>query len=98
MARPALEDLPRSPAEHDRRAPVYWDLVEADEGRFDWTLVDGLIAEARRNEMRLVLLWFGSWKNSMSCYAPAWVKRDQARFPAVDASGRSVEILSPFST
>ena len=32
--------------------------------------------------MRLVLLWFGSWKNSMSCYAPAWVKRDQARFRA----------------
>jgi beta-galactosidase GanA len=47
-------------------APVYWDLVEAEEGRFDWTLVDGLIAEARKNEMRLVLLWFGSWKNSMS--------------------------------
>jgi beta-galactosidase GanA len=80
-------------------APVYWDLVEAEEGRFDWTLVDGLIAEARTNEMRLVLLWFGSWKNSMSCYAPAWVKRDQARFPrSVDASGHTVEILSPFST
>jgi beta-galactosidase GanA len=80
-------------------APVYWDLVEPAEGRFDWTLVDGLITDARKNEMRLVLLWFGSWKNSMSAYAPGWVKRDQARFPrSVDATGRSVEILSPFST
>jgi beta-galactosidase GanA len=80
-------------------APVYWDLVEPAEGRFDWALVDGLITEARRNDMRLVLLWFGSWKNSMSAYPPGWVKRDQARFPrSVDATGRSVEILSPFST
>lgn len=79
-------------------APVYWDLVEPEEGRFDFALVDGLVAEARKNDLRLVLLWFGSWKNSMSCYAPAWVKKDQARFPrSVDASGRSVEILSPFS-
>jgi beta-galactosidase GanA len=80
-------------------APVYWDLVEPDEGRFDFALVDGLIADARKHDLRLVLLWFGTWKNSMSCYAPAWVKRDQRRFPrAVDDAGQSVEILSPFST
>ena len=48
--------------------------------------------------MRLVLLWFGSWKNSMSCYAPAWVKRDPRRFPrASDLDGTPQEILSPFS-
>ena len=48
--------------------------------------------------MRLVLLWFGSWKNSMSCYAPAWVKRDPRRFPrATDRDGTRQEILSPFS-
>jgi beta-galactosidase GanA len=80
-------------------APVYWDLVEPVEGTFEFALVDGLIADARAHGMRLVLLWFGSWKNSQSCYAPAWVKTDQARFPrSVDATGRSVEILSPFST
>jgi beta-galactosidase GanA len=80
-------------------APVYWELLQPEEGKFDFTLVDGLIAEARTRDMKLVLLWFGSWKNSMSCYAPAWVKKDQSRFPrSVDASGRSVEILSPFST
>jgi beta-galactosidase GanA len=79
-------------------APVYWELLEPKEGTFDFALVDGLVAEARTHDLRLVLLWFGSWKNSMSCYAPAWVKQDQRRFPrSVDASGQTVEILSAFS-
>jgi Domain of unknown function (DUF5597)/Beta-galactosidase len=79
-------------------SPVYWDLLEPEEGRFDFSTVDRLIAQARDNRMRLVLLWFGSWKNSMSCYAPAWVKRDVKRFPrAADGEGTAQEILSPFS-
>ena len=79
-------------------APVYWDMIEPEERRFDFSTVDQLIADARKNEMRLVLLWFGSWKNSMSCYAPAWVKRDSRRFPrATDRHGTPQEILSPFS-
>ncbi len=78
-------------------APVYWDVLEPAEGKFDFASVDGLIADARANNLRLVLLWFGSWKNSMSCYAPSWVKRDQTRFPrAQDSAGRGLEILSPF--
>jgi beta-galactosidase GanA len=79
-------------------APVYWELIEPEEGRFDFSTVDGLLAQARANGMRLVLLWFGSWKNSMSCYVPAWVKRDTRRFPrATDLDGMRQEILSPFS-
>jgi beta-galactosidase GanA len=77
--------------------PVSWDVIEPAEGRFDFATVDGLLADARAADMRLVLLWFGSWKNSMSCYAPAWVKSDAKRFPrAEDGAGRSLEILSPF--
>jgi beta-galactosidase GanA len=57
-------------------APVSWDQIEPVEGRFDFTVVDGVIDQARAHDARLVLLWFGSWKNSMSSYAPAWVKRD----------------------
>jgi hypothetical protein len=79
-------------------APVYWDQLEPEPGRFDFAQVDGLLADARAHRMRLVLLWFGSWKNSMSCYAPAWVKADAKRFPrAQDSSGRGLEILSPFA-
>lgn len=78
-------------------APVYWDVIEPAEGKFNFATVDGLLVDARANGMRVVLLWFGSWKNSMSCYAPAWVKADPARFPrAQDSSGRGLEILSPF--
>jgi hypothetical protein len=76
-------------------APVYWELIEPKKGRFDFASVDGLLAQARQNHMRLVLLWFGSWKNSMSSYVPGWVKRDAVRFPRAQRSGGSgMEILS----
>jgi beta-galactosidase GanA len=78
--------------------PVYWELMEPAEGKFDFTLVDGLIQEARKYKLRLVPLWFASWKNSMSCYAPAWVKTNQERFPrSQDKAGKGMEILSTFS-
>jgi beta-galactosidase GanA len=80
-------------------APVYWHVIEPVEGKYDFSTIDGLLQDARANGMRLVLLWFGSWKNSMSCYAPDWVKRDVARFPrSVSAEGVTMEIMSPFST
>jgi beta-galactosidase GanA len=79
-------------------APVYWELIEPEKGKFDFTLVDGLINDARRYNLRLVLLWFASWKNSMSCYAPAWVKTNQQRFNrAQKKNGNGMEILSAFS-
>ncbi len=78
--------------------PVYWDLIEPAEGRYDFSTVDELLQQARVSQMRLVLLWFGTWKNSMSCYVPAWVKRNSRRFPrAEDRTGAPQEILSAFS-
>ena len=77
--------------------PVYWELMEPEEERFDFALVDGVLDGARRHGLRLVLLWFGSWKNSMSCYAPAWIKADQRRFPrAARTGGRGTEQLTAF--
>ncbi|KAA8746164.1 DUF5597 domain-containing protein [Paenibacillus sp. UASWS1643] len=67
--------------------PVSWELIEPIEGQFDFTLVDGLIEGARRHNLKLVLIWFGMWKNSHSTYVPGWVKRDQTRFPRVQSSG-----------
>jgi beta-galactosidase GanA len=79
-------------------APVYWELTEPAEGEFDFTLYDQLIEDARKHDLKLILLWFGSWKNSMSSHAPAWVKTNQQRFPRIkDDKGRSHEILTPFS-
>ncbi|MCF8326366.1 MAG: DUF5597 domain-containing protein [Leadbetterella sp.] len=78
--------------------PVYWELIEPVEGKFDFKLYQDLILEARQYDIKLVFLWFGSWKNSMSSHAPAWVKLNQDRYPRVkDQTGRSQEILSSFS-
>jgi beta-galactosidase GanA len=78
--------------------PVYWDLVERVEETFDFSLVQGAIDLARKHSLRLVYLWFGTWKNSMSCYAPGWVKRDTKRFERVkERSGKTAEIVSPSS-
>jgi Domain of unknown function (DUF5597)/Glycosyl hydrolases family 35 len=78
--------------------PVSWELLEPKEGQFDFALVDGLIEAARKNNLHLVFLWFGSWKNTFSSYVPEWVKRDVERFPRVqNQEGSNTERLSPFS-
>ena len=56
-------------------ATVSWELMEPEEGQFDFSLVDGLIQDARRYNLRLILLWFGSWKNGKSTYQPVWGNR-----------------------
>lgn len=61
-------------------APVSWELVEPEEGAWDFASVDVLLAAARQRDLRLGLLWFGAWKNAACYYAPEWVKRDLDRF------------------
>lgn len=80
-------------------APVYWNMIEKQENEFDFTMVKRLIIEARANRVKLVLLWFGSWKNSLSTYAPNWVKLDLDRFPRVESeAGMKTKILSMFKS
>lgn len=82
---------------------VTWELIEPVEGKFDFSELDQIILDARAHGIYLVLLWFGSYKNGVSTYAPGWVKRHVERFPRVhvwDAekgSKRTIEMISPFS-
>ncbi len=76
--------------------PIYWDLVEEKEGIYDFTLIDGLIEQARDNNMHLVLLWFGLWKNSESTYIPTWMKKDlKTYFRARKVNGEALNTISP---
>ena len=78
---------------------VGWGWTEPEQGRFDFTALDGALQDARANHLHLVLLWFGSWKNGTSSYPPAWVKRNPDKYPvARDKDGRGREILSTLST
>ena len=78
--------------------PAYWDLIEPTEGKFDFSLIDKTITQARENQLKVVFLWFGAWKNSMSCYAPLWFKKDYKKYPrAHTKAGKPLEIASSFS-
>ncbi len=71
--------------------PISWRQFEPEEHHYDDRLLSGLIARARTEGLFLVLLWFGSWKNGLSGYAPTWVLSNPARFPRM-----SPRALSPF--
>jgi hypothetical protein len=77
---------------------VSWDLVEPEEGKFDFSMIDYQIEAARAANIRLIFLWMGSWKNGLSHFPPLWVKANQDRFPrVVNGQGRTLEILSTLS-
>jgi len=77
--------------------PVSWEQIEPAEGKFDFSYLDVLLKEAREHKVRLVLLWFATWKNNAPHYAPAWVKLDNKRFPrVVKKDGDTLNSMSPF--
>jgi hypothetical protein len=79
--------------------PIAWDEIEPKEGQFYFGILDQWIDTARRENVHLVLLWFGSWKNAFSSYAPLWAKANPMRFPRAESSdGKPLEILSTLST
>jgi len=78
-------------------APVTWELLEPTEGTYDFGQLEDMVRTARQHQVKLIVLWFGSWKNGVSQYAPAWVRRDTVRFlRAQDAKGLPMSALSTF--
>ena len=91
---PAAETLHANTVE----LPVYWEQIEATHGNFDFSTVDLMLKQAREHHLRLVLLWFGTWKNGSSHYTPEWIKLDQAKYPFVlGKDGQTVDSPSTFS-
>ena len=76
--------------------PVYWEVIEETEGSYDFSSVDGLICEARKEGLKLILLWFGLWKNAESMYVPGWMKKDPEKyFRAEKVNGDRMTTISP---
>lgn len=90
---PAAERLHANTVE----MPVYWEQMEPVQGKFDFSVVDALLAGARQHKLHLVLLWFGTWKNGSGHYEPEWVKRDMVKYPRVlGPKGEVRDTMSPF--
>lgn len=91
---PALEDMHVNTVE----APVYWETMEPEQGKFDFANVDLLVNGAREHHLHLVLLWFGTWKNGQAHYVPEWVKTHPEKYPReISSYGKILDVLSPTS-
>ena len=91
---PAMEFLDVNTVE----APIYWEQFEPEQGRYDYSVVDLLLAQARQHHVRLVILWFGTWKNGSQHYMPEWMKLDPERYShVIDKNGNAADSPSPFA-
>jgi beta-galactosidase GanA len=76
--------------------PVYWEQFEPQPGKFDPSNLDLLLKQAREHHVRLVLLWFGTWKNGSSHYEPLWMKSRPDLYPRIlGRDGRRSDSPSP---
>jgi beta-galactosidase GanA len=78
--------------------PLYWEQIEAQQGHYDFSIIDTLLIQAREHKVRLVLLWFATWKNGSNHYMPEWMKMDSKKHPnIIGKDGKPVDSPSPHS-
>jgi len=76
--------------------PLYWEQIEPQQGKFDFSFIDTLLVQAQQNNVRLVLLWFATWKNGSNHYMPEWMKREAGKYPNITGkNGKPVDSPSP---
>jgi len=91
---PAIDSLHANTLE----IPIYWEQFEPEPGRYDTSILTTIIEQARQHDVRLVLLWFGTWKNGSSHYLPLWLKNQPEKCPrTIGKDGRRVDSPSPHS-
>ena len=73
---------------------MYWEQFEPQPGKFDYTVMDTLLTQARQHHVRLVLLWFGLYKNGSQHYTPEWMKLDPDRYEHIMVQSRPPGRLS----
>ena len=92
--RPAIEYLHANTAE----MPIYWEQLEAEQGHFDFTVLDTLLTQAREHPVHLALPWFRTWKNASSHYMPVWMKSSPERHPRMTGvDGHPLRSPSPYA-
>lgn len=78
--------------------PIYWEMIESIEGQYQFEHVANIIDQARENNKKVILLWFGLWKNGMSTYVPEWMKKNREDYPFIESKyGEQIYSISPMS-
>ena len=62
---------------------LYWRLIEPEEGNYDFSILQSMLDSAQKYHLKIVLVWFGTYKNATIHYAPDWVVEDRERFRRV---------------
>ena len=79
--------------------PIYWEQFEPEPGKYDYSMIQMVLNQARERDVRLVLLWFATWKNGSNHYMPGWMKQDAQKYPnIIGKDGQPVDSPSPHAT